>query len=367
MVAELDAARLTDALAGLRTALHAARLPLATPGALAGEGVRAELEGQIGDYLLPRLRQMDAPLLMVVGGSTGAGKSTLVNSLVGEDVSAAGVLRPTTRAPVLACHPADVRWFSDDRILPGLARTTGGAAGPGGLALVPTERLPEGLALLDAPDIDSVVEANRALAGQLLAAADSWLFVTTAARYADAVPWDLLAAARERGTALSLVLDRVPPEAAGEIAAHLRAMLEERGLGATPRARRAGGDARGRAAARRRARPRPRVARRSSPPTPRRAPGSCAARSPARSRASRPAGRPCAPRSPSRRPPPRRCAAPSTARTPSRSTRSTRPSAAGRCCAARSSPGGTTSSARATSCGRSRRGSAACATGCARS
>ena len=234
MVAELDAARLTDALAGLRTALHAARLPLATPGALAGEGVRAELEGQIGDYLLPRLRQMDAPLLMVVGGSTGAGKSTLVNSLLGEDVSAAGVLRPTTRAPVLACHPADVRWFSDDRILPGLARTTGGAAGPGGLALVPTERLPEGLALLDAPDIDSVVEANRALAGQLLAAADSWLFVTTAARYADAVPWDLLAAARDRGTALSLVLDRVPPEAADEIAAHLRAMLEERGLGATP-------------------------------------------------------------------------------------------------------------------------------------
>jgi hypothetical protein len=234
MVAELDAARLTDALAGLRAALHAARLPLATPGALAGEGVRAELEGQIGDYLLPRLRQMDAPLLMVVGGSTGAGKSTLVNSLLGEDVSAAGVLRPTTRAPVLACHPADVRWFSDDRILPGLARTSGGAAGPGGLALVPTERLPEGLALLDAPDIDSVVEANRALAGQLLAAADSWLFVTTAARYADAVPWDLLAAARDRGTALSLVLDRVPPEAADEIAAHLRAMLEERGLGATP-------------------------------------------------------------------------------------------------------------------------------------
>ena len=51
---------------------------------------------------------MDAPLLMVVGGSTGAGKSTLVNSLVGADVSPAGVLRPTTRAPVLVCHPADV-------------------------------------------------------------------------------------------------------------------------------------------------------------------------------------------------------------------------------------------------------------------
>ena len=234
MATDVDALALTSALARLREALHATRLPLAAPGASEGERVRSELEGQIGDYLLPRLRQMDAPLLMVVGGSTGAGKSTLVNSLVGADVSASGVLRPTTRAPVLACHPADAGWFADDRVLPGLARTSGGGAGPGSLALVPTDRLPEGLALLDAPDIDSVVEANRALAGQLLAAADSWLFVTTAARYADAVPWDLLGAARERGTALSLVLDRVPPEAAGEIAAHLRAMLEERELGGTP-------------------------------------------------------------------------------------------------------------------------------------
>ena len=82
---------------------------------------------------------------------------------------------------------------------------------------MPTEALPPGLALLDSPDIDSVVEANRALSRQLLAAADAWLFVTTAARYADAVPWELLQAARDRGTALSLVLDRVPPEAVGEV------------------------------------------------------------------------------------------------------------------------------------------------------
>ncbi|HYI17618.1 MAG TPA: GTPase domain-containing protein [Solirubrobacteraceae bacterium] len=234
MAEDVDALALTGALSRLAAALHAARLPLVTPSSAESERVRSELEGQIRDYLLPRLRQMDAPLLMVVGGSTGAGKSTLVNSLVGAEVSTAGVLRPTTRAPVLACHPSDVGWFEDDRILPGLARTRGGAAGPGGLALVPTDRLPPGLALLDAPDIDSVVEANRALAGQLLAAADSWLFVTTAARYADAVPWDLLGAARERGTALSLVLDRVPPEAAGEIAAHLAEMLGERGLAGTP-------------------------------------------------------------------------------------------------------------------------------------
>src|SRR3712207_6005789 len=124
---------------------------------------------------------MDAPLLMVVGGSTGAGKSTLVNSLVGASVSPSGVLRPTTRAPVLVCHPQDLRWFEDDRVLPGLSRTRGRPAGPGGLQLTPAMGLPAGVALLDSPDIDSVVEANRTLSRQLLAAADAWLFVTTAA------------------------------------------------------------------------------------------------------------------------------------------------------------------------------------------
>ena len=225
--------RTVEALERLRDALAVARLGLDLPASRDGELARDELAAQIDDYLLPRLRTMEAPLLMVVGGSTGAGKSTLVNSLVGAEISAAGVLRPTTRAPVLAHHPEDGRWFADDRILPGLPRATGGEAGAGVLVLVPTEALPEGLALLDAPDIDSVAAENRALATQLLAAADAWLFVTTAARYADAVPWELLRAARDRGTALALVLDRVPDGAAAEVTAHLREMLAERGLGGT--------------------------------------------------------------------------------------------------------------------------------------
>jgi hypothetical protein len=131
------------------------------------------------------------------------------------------------------CHPDDVRWFADERVLPGMSRTTGAPAGPGGLELAPTDALAPGLALLDSPDIDSVVDANRALARQLLAAADAWLFVTTAARYADAVPWELLHAARDRGTALSLVLDRVPPGAEAEVLEHLRTMVDEHGLAGT--------------------------------------------------------------------------------------------------------------------------------------
>lgn len=224
-------AAVTEPLTRLRDDLRAVRLDLEVPGAEQARAVRDDLVAQVDDYLLPRLDRMEAPVLMVVGGSTGAGKSTLVNSLVGEVVSPAGVLRPTTRMPVLACHPDDVRWFEDDRILPGLARATGSQAGAGELQLVPTPTLSPGLALLDSPDIDSVLAENRVLANQLLAAADGWLFVTTAARYADAVPWEFLRAARERGTALSVVLNRVPGDASEEVPAHLRQMLHAQELG----------------------------------------------------------------------------------------------------------------------------------------
>ncbi|HZB20701.1 MAG TPA: ABC transporter [Blastococcus sp.] len=222
--------RLPDALAALRDQLATTPLGLATPGRDGAVRAARAVRDQIDDYLLPRLRDLDAPLLTVVGGSTGAGKSTLVNSLVGSPVTTAGVLRPTTRAPVLVCARADVAAFSGDRVLPGLARVTGGDGGPGTVQLVVRDDVPAGLALLDAPDVDSVVETNRELAGQLLAAADLWVFVTTAARYADAVPWDLLRTAQERGTALAVVLDRVPPEAAGEVAADLHGMLQRAGL-----------------------------------------------------------------------------------------------------------------------------------------
>jgi energy-coupling factor transporter ATP-binding protein EcfA2 len=223
-----DAGALTHTLERLSEELERVEMGLEVSDAEPARRLRSELVAQVGDYLLPRLRQMDAPLLLVVGGSTGAGKSTLVNSLVGVEVSPAGVLRPTTRAPVLVCNPDDIRWFEGDRVLPGLTRTIGGPAGPGGIEVAPRPALPTGLALLDSPDIDSVVEANRDLARQLLAAADAWLFVTTAARYADAVPWELLLAARERGTSLCLVLNRVPPDA-HEVEGHLRQMLAEQG------------------------------------------------------------------------------------------------------------------------------------------
>ncbi|MCA2212839.1 GTPase domain-containing protein [Wangella sp. NEAU-J3] len=225
---------LATALSALRATIGGTSYPLVMPSAEDARRVGAALVAQLDDYLLPRLARLDAPLLVVVGGSTGAGKSTLVNSLVRAPVSTAGVLRPTTRSPVLVSHPSDLPWFRKGELLPGLTRTADSSSSPRTLQLVAAPALGPGLAFLDAPDIDSVVDRNRALAAQLLAAADLWLFVTTAARYADAVPWELLTTARLRGTVIALVLDRVPPEAAGEISAHLGEMLAAHDMAAAP-------------------------------------------------------------------------------------------------------------------------------------
>lgn len=224
--------RLLAALTDLRTAVADLRLPLEVAGADDDRQLAHRLRDQLDDHLLPRVRQLGAPLLAVVGGSTGAGKSTLVNSLVRDEVSMAGVLRPTTRSPVLVHHPDEAAWFSTDRILPRLPRATGAATDDGVLRLVPHLGVPHGLALLDAPDIDSVVVENRRLGEELLGAADLWVFVTTAARYADAVPWDLLAEAARRRAVVVLVLNRMEPAARTAVTRHLREMLVEHGLDA---------------------------------------------------------------------------------------------------------------------------------------
>ena len=213
---------LETALIGLRDTLTGVRLPHRPAGdGGAAVGRRRTWCVSWMTTCCPGSRRIDAPLLAVVGGSTGAGKSTLVNSLVGRRVTAPGVIRPTTRSPVLVHHSSDASWFTTLGCCPAWPGRRGPATTPGPCSWSPTTASRPGLAILDAPDIDSVVAENRKLAAQLLAAADLWLFVTSAARYADAVPWEFLLAAADRSAAVAVVLDRVPPRAMAEVPAHL--------------------------------------------------------------------------------------------------------------------------------------------------
>ena len=181
--------------------------PTANPAA---EARTRQLHDHLDGFVLPRLADIDAPLLVLILGPTGAGKSSLLNTIAGAEVSKAGVLRPTTKDAVLYTSESD-----SNRIL-----------ASGRLAAIAKERLrlaavparADGVAVIDAPDIDSVERDNRELADVLVEISDLCVFVTTATRYADLVPWEVLRRVRERGLPLVVVLNRVPPDEQDRVA-----------------------------------------------------------------------------------------------------------------------------------------------------
>ena len=220
-VSSLSRAQLLEVLTDLVRDLERLDLALSAHGIEAARTLRDGLIGQVRDQVIPRLQDADIPSVVVIGGSTGAGKSTLVNSVLGQEVSDAGVLRPTTRIPVLVANPEDVKSLSEHPLTE-VCRQEVSAA------------IPAGLALIDASDLDSVQEANRALAGRLLEAADLWLFVTTAARYGDQTPWVTLEEAARRETPIGVVLNRVPATILSEVRRDLITRLQGLGLSEAP-------------------------------------------------------------------------------------------------------------------------------------
>ncbi len=147
----------------------------------------------------------------------------MFNTLAGRPASRTGVLRPTTRVAVLLVHPDDREPLLDGT-LKGVPLDH--------MNLIEDETIEPGLALVDAPDIDSIEHANRNLADRFVEAADLCLFVTTATRYADQVPWSVLERIRQRGLPLTFIVNRMPPDAAdrGEVIRDVRRLLVEAGL-----------------------------------------------------------------------------------------------------------------------------------------
>lgn len=212
---------LADLIARTISALDNARLPLDLPGSMQLNDARKRLRTQLAARILPHLRTDGLPTVTVLGGSSGAGKSTIFNSLLGEDISPASVIRPTTRTPVISVHPKDTKVMEDHAIAE-MGR------------VVVTDKAIPGLILVDAPDLDSVDANNREISRRLLDAADFWLFVTTASRYGDALAWQTLVDANERGMSTAIVLNRVSLEALQKIRADLTERLDAVDMGEVP-------------------------------------------------------------------------------------------------------------------------------------
>jgi hypothetical protein len=210
------AARLRADLDRLADEVAAVQFGLGSPV----QGERRLRRDQLGEvlrsYLIPRLGDLDAPLLLAVAGPTGSGKSTIVNSLAESNVSRPGPLRPTTREPVVWCHARHA-----DRY-----RTIGSVA----CRVVDDDHpLLGDLTVVDTPDIDSYVADHRRVTAEILRHADVVVFLTSAQRYADAVPWEILEEIDRQGRVLVYVLNRLSRRASGAVSDY-RALLRRRGL-----------------------------------------------------------------------------------------------------------------------------------------
>lgn len=146
-----------------RAALRAERVLVADLQALLA---RAAVDGEATKTLRDALKGLDGLFLLVLVGEFNAGKSTLVNALLGAEVMPEGVT-PTTDRVTLVTHGDEAR--SEERG-PELAHVRHPAA-----------RL-EDLALVDTPGTNAVIARHQELTERFVPRSDLVLFVTSADR-----------------------------------------------------------------------------------------------------------------------------------------------------------------------------------------
>jgi hypothetical protein len=165
------------------------KAPLSTIHRATFEGCAADLQRQ-ADAL-----DVERPLLVIMlMGGTGVGKSSLLNALAGGSIAQASFTRPTTRDPVVYYHQS----IRTDRLDPALRHCR----------LVPHDRPAlEQKILVDTPDVDSTVVANRDKLVHLLPVADVVIYVGSQEKYHDEIGWELFLQQRKR-RAFAFVLNK---------------------------------------------------------------------------------------------------------------------------------------------------------------
>ena len=177
------------------------RLPFVDRGER--ERQRSEMITGINRYLLPRVTDPGAPVVALLTGLTGTGKSTLLNSLAERRLSQVSAVRPTTSEPVIWAHRRHAGRYWQEFVA-----QVEEQIGPSVEVILGDTEMLDHLTLIDPPPLgpDSGTE--------LLALADLSIFVTSATRYADSETWGLLDKVRNRGLPVLFVINRVPRDAA---------------------------------------------------------------------------------------------------------------------------------------------------------
>ena len=164
--------------------------------------------------------------VVALAGSTGSGKSSLTNALVGSDVSEAGVLRPTTAETLAVSFGHTNAELLDWLRVEHRQEVPGGQNGFGGLVL------------LDLPDHDSMVASHRAEVDRIVPVVDQFIWVLDPQKYADAaVHHGYLRPLARHGEVMAVVLnqvDRIRSADLDDCLAHLDQLLDSDGLAGVP-------------------------------------------------------------------------------------------------------------------------------------
>ncbi|MEX2423916.1 MAG: GTPase, partial [Acidimicrobiia bacterium] len=195
------------------------RLVAACVGVVPEDAVEAAAE--VGRAARRRVGYLGDTVLVALAGGTGSGKSSLLNALAGEEVSAPGAMRPTTAEPV-AWIPSNPE--------PGLTRLLDDL----GIDIRIGQDLHPWLAVLDLPDIDSVVIDHRLRVERLLPLVDSVVWVVDPEKYQDArLHRDHLAPLAAHADRFVFALNQIDRVGTGEVAilaGDLRRSLHEDGI-----------------------------------------------------------------------------------------------------------------------------------------
>ena len=213
---QVDGAELDRRLGGLATAadIAAGRLPGPPVDAARNVASRASTRRGLSERLT----------VVAFAGSTGAGKSTLFNSIVGEDVARTGVLRPTTSEPLAAIWEESADAVA---LLEWLGVTRWHVVDGG------SENLSD-LILIDLPDHDSTHAEHRAHVDRLVERVDLMVWVLDPQKYADALVHEQYLRRFARHDEVTVVIlnqvDRLTVADAQQCLSHLKRLVAEDGL-----------------------------------------------------------------------------------------------------------------------------------------
>jgi len=214
-------------LEGLERALVAGRGRL--DDALVDEGER------LVEKASSRLRLSADHTVVAIAGATGSGKSSTFNALIGLDLAAVGVRRPTTSwatACVFGKDGADelLAWLE----IPPRHQVTRDSMLDSGRS----DEALHGVVLLDLPDHDSTEVSHHLEVDRLVAQADLFVWVLDPQKYADAAVHDRYLAPLARHKDVMLVvlnhIDRVPPDRRDGMLSDVRRLLVADGLQDVP-------------------------------------------------------------------------------------------------------------------------------------